>query len=98
MAEENVTTTPTRQMSSWPMWVLGLVIMIDQIDQNIVRGIETPLRKDPHLHMTDFKFGLLLSAFVAVNGIISVPAGYLADRWHRTRTIGHTIVAWSGIT
>jgi len=27
-----------------------------------------------------------------------VPAGYLADRWNRTRTVGHTIVAWSGIT
>ena len=33
-----------------------------------------------------------------VNGIVTVPAGYLADRWHRTRTIGHTVVAWSGIT
>jgi MFS family permease len=80
------------------MWALGLVIMIDQVDQNIVRGIETPLKKDPHLHMTDFKFGILLAAFIAVNGLITVPAGYLADRWHRTRTVGHTIVAWSGIT
>jgi MFS family permease len=80
------------------MWVLGLVIMIDQVDQNIVRGIETPLRADVHLHMTDLKFGVLLAAFVAVNGLISVPAGYLADRWNRTRTVGHTIVTWSGIT
>ena len=30
--------------SSWPMWVLGLVIMIDQVDQNIVRGVATPLQ------------------------------------------------------
>jgi MFS family permease len=89
---------PHAPVSNWPMWVLGLVIMIDQIDQNIVRGIETPLKEDVHLHMTDFKFGLLLSAFVLVNGLVSVPAGYLADRWHRTRTIGHTVVAWSGIT
>jgi MFS family permease len=85
-------------VSAWPMWVLGLVIMIDQVDQNILRGIETPLKADHALHMTDFKYGLLLASFVAVNGIISVPAGYLADRWHRTRTLGHTIVAWSGIT
>jgi MFS family permease len=80
------------------MWVLGLVVMIDQIDQNILRGIETPLKADHSLHITDFTFGLLLASFVAVNGLISVPAGYLADRWHRTRTVGHTIVAWSGIT
>ena len=86
------------RLSTWPMWILGLVIMIDQVDQNILRGIETPLKADKALHITDFKFGLLLASFVAVNGIISVPAGYLADRWHRTRTVGHTIVVWSGIT
>ena len=80
------------------MWLLGLVIMIDQIDQNIVRGVVTPLKDDPHLHMTDFKIGVLLSCFVVVNGLITVPAGYLADRWHRTRTIGNTIVGWSGLT
>jgi MFS family permease len=33
-----------------------------------------------------------------VNGVVSVPAGYLADRFRRNRTIGHTVVAWSGIT
>jgi MFS family permease len=96
--EEKASAPGTARLSTWPMWVLGLVIMIDQVDQNIVRGIETPLRKDPHLHITDFRFGLLLSAFVLVNGLVSVPAGYLADRWHRTRTIGHTVVAWSGIS
>lgn len=84
--------------SSWPMWMLGLVTMIDQIDQNIVRGVVTPLQNDPRLHLTNLQIGLLLSCFVLVNGVITVPAGYLADRWRRTRTIGHTIVGWSGLT
>lgn len=78
------------------MWILGLVIMIDQVDQNIVRGVQDDLRTD--LGISNFQIGLLLSAFVLVNGIISLPAGYLADRWNRTRTVGHTVVAWSGIT
>jgi MFS family permease len=78
------------------MWVLGLVIMVDQIDQNIVRGLVTPLKQD--LGISDFQIGMLLSSFVLVNGLITVPAGYLADRWNRSRTIGHTVVAWSGIT
>jgi MFS family permease len=89
-------STPVRKTSNWPMWVLGLVIMIDQIDQNIVRGAQNVIAKD--LALSDTQVGLLLSSFVLVNGLVSVPAGYLADRWHRTRTIGHTIVAWSGIT
>src|SRR5438132_7482422 len=83
-------------VSAWPMWVLGLVIMIDQVDQNIVRGVATPLQD--HFHLSDLQVGILLSSFIAVNGLVSVPAGYLADRWNRTRTVGHTIVAWSGIT
>ena len=78
------------------MWVLGLVIMIDQVDQNLLRGVQTELQRD--LHLSDAQIGVLLSAFVLVNGLISVPAGYLADRFRRNRTVGHTIVAWSGLS
>ncbi len=78
------------------MWVLGFVIMIDQVDQNLLRGVQTNLQKD--LHLSDFQIGILLSAFILVNGLISVPAGYLADRFRRNRTVGHTIVAWSGLS
>lgn len=78
------------------MWLLGLVIMVDQIDQNVLRGVASDLQKD--MNLSDLQIGLLLSSFVLVNGLISVPAGYLADRFVRTRTVGHTVVAWSGIT
>src|SRR5207237_10511649 len=74
-ALEQPVNPPKRSISTWPMWVLGLVIMIDQVDQNIVRGIVTPLKAD--LHISDFGIGVLLSCFVLVNGIITVPAGYL---------------------
>ena len=95
-AERRPAVSQPQRASTWPMWVLGLVLMIDQIDQNIVRGVVTPLKHD--FHLSDLAIGILLSSFILVNGIVSVPAGYLADRWHRTRTVGHTIVAWSGIT
>src|SRR5262245_65335729 len=85
-----------RTMSSWPMWVLGLVVMVDQIDQNIVRGVVPQLKEE--FGIDDAGIGVLLSAFVLVNGLITVPAGYLADRWNRSRTIGHTVVLWSLIT
>src|SRR5436309_14091321 len=98
-AEANAPSTPAaaaRPLSVWPMWVLGLVLMIDQLDQNIVRGVVTPLKQD--LGIGDLAIGALLTSYAIVNGIITVPAGYLADRWNRTRTIGHTVVGWSGIT
>ena len=78
------------------MWVLGMVIMVDQIDQNVVRGVISQIQDD--FHVNDAQIGVLLSAFVLVNGLVTVPAGYLADRWNRSRTIGHTVVGWSFIT
>src|SRR5882672_980950 len=38
------TTAP--RVSPWPMWALGLVIMIDQVDQNILRGVIPQLKHD----------------------------------------------------
>lgn len=86
---------PFRQ-SPWPMWVLALVILVDEIDKNIVRGLVNPLKAE--FGVGDFAIGVLLSSFIIVNGVITVPAGYLADRWNRTRTMGVTIIAWSVIT
>ncbi|HZT65582.1 MAG TPA: MFS transporter [Acidimicrobiales bacterium] len=85
-----------QRVSAAPMWILGLVIMIDSTDQSIVRGVIPQIKSS--FHVGDLAIGVLMSAFVAVNGLVTVPAGYLADRWHRARTIGHTIVGWSGIT
>jgi MFS family permease len=78
------------------MWLLGLVFLMDQTDQNIVRGVVPQLKAG--LHVGDFGIGMLMSAFVVVNGLITLPSGYLADRWHRSRTIGTTVLGWSGIS
>jgi MFS family permease len=78
------------------MWVLGLVILIDQVDQNILRGVVTPLKQD--LGVGDLEIGILLTTYTIVNGLITVPAGYLADRWDRRRAMANTIVGWSALT
>ena len=79
-----------------PMWVLGLVILVDEMDKNIVRGLITPLKDE--FGVGDLGISVLLSLALLFNGIITVPAGYLADRWVRTRAIGHTVIGWSGLT
>lgn len=78
------------------MWVLGLVIAVDSADQSILRGVQTLIADD--FHLSDAKVGLLASAFVLVNALTTIPAGYLADRLHRKRVIGMTVVSWSAIT
>jgi MFS family permease len=82
--------------SLWPMWVLALVVMIDQVDQNILRGAASPIQHA--FHLNDFEVGVLLSCYTVANGIVSVPAGYLADRWVRRRGIAITLVIWSALT
>ena len=68
----------------------------DQIDQNILRGVLEQLRDE--FALSDPQLGILASSFILVNGLVTVPAGYLADRWNRTRTVGNTMLVWSGIT
>lgn len=87
---------PLHRFLSEPMWVLGLVILVDEMDKNIVRGLITPLKDE--FGVGDLGISVLLSLALLFNGIITVPAGYLADRWVRTKAIGHTVVGWSGLT
>jgi len=83
-------------ISNWPMWVVGLTLFVDGMDQYIVRGSSDQIKSA--FGVGDTAIGLLFSAFILVNGIITLPAGYLADRWNRTRAMAVTIVAWSIIS
>jgi MFS family permease len=78
------------------MWVVGLTLFVDGMDQYIVRGSSDQIKAA--FGVGDTAIGLLFSAFILVNGIVTLPAGYLADRWNRTRAMAATIVAWSVIS
>ncbi len=80
----------------WPMLALGLVIAVDQLDQNILRGVLRQLKDD--FGLSDTALGWLTSAFIIVHAIITVPAGYVADRRVRRKTVGWTVVFWSLLT
>ena len=78
------------------MWVVGLTLFVDGMDQYIVRGSSDQIKSA--FGVGDTAIGLLFSAFILVNGIVTMPAGYLADRWNRTRAMAVTIVLWSVIS
>lgn len=79
----------------WPMFFLGGVNLVDQIDMAIVRGI-LPLLED-EWGLSDLQLGLLGFVFVFVNAIATIPAGWMADNFRRTRIIGWTMASWSGL-
>jgi MFS family permease len=84
-----------RRFPLWPMVVLALVNLVDQIDIAILRGV-LPLLED-EWGLSDLQLGLLGFAFVFVNALATVPAGWVADHTRRTRLIGWTLLSWSGL-
>jgi MFS family permease len=88
-------------MAKWgyakkPLYVLSAVALIDQIDVSILRGVLPQLEKE--FGLSDFQLGLLGFAFVFVNAIATIPAGWVADRYSRTKIIGWTLLSWSGLS
>ena len=88
-------------MAKWgyakkPLYVLSAVALIDQIDVSILRGVLPQLEKE--FGLSDFQLGLLGFAFVFVNAIATIPAGWVADRYKRTSIIGWTLLSWSGLS
>lgn len=82
-----------RGRSAKPLVLLSLVTLVDQVDTSILRGV-LPLIQDDW-GLADWQLGALGFAFVFVNALASVPAGWLADRVRRTRLIGWTLLSWS---
>jgi MFS family permease len=72
------------------------VALIDQIDVSILRGVLPLLKKE--FTLSDFELGLLGFAFVFVNALATIPAGWVADRYSRTKIIGWTLLSWSGLS
>ena len=95
-AEKRGAAARTISVSDWPMWVVGFTLFIDGLDQYIVRGDSDQLKAA--FHVGDTAIAVLFSAFILVNGIATLPSGYLADRWNRTRAMAATIVLWSIIS
>jgi MFS family permease len=78
------------------MWVIGFTLFIDGLDQYLVRGDSDQLKHA--FHVGDTAIAVLFSAFILVNGLATLPSGYLADRWNRTKAMAATIVLWSVIS
>lgn len=78
---------------TWPMWVLSAVIVVDAVDMSILRGVLPHIQED--FELSDFQLGLLSFAFIFVNTLVAIPAGWVADRFRRNRLIGWTLVSWS---
>ena len=73
--------------------VVGCLNYLDRMMITTMRG--SILAEIP---MTDAQFGLLTSLFLWIYGLLSPLAGFLADRYNRSRVIIGSLFVWSVVT
>ena len=86
---------PGRRFPLAPLVVMALVSLVDQIDVSVARGVLPVLESEWGL--SDTELGALSSVFVFVSALATIPAGYVADHFRRTRVVGWTLLSWSGL-
>jgi MFS family permease len=75
------------------LWVVGCLNYLDRVMITTMR-----LSVKEAIPMTEAQFGLLTTAFLLVYAGLSPFAGYLADRFSRSRVIIASLFVWSLIT
>jgi MFS family permease len=75
------------------LWFVGLLNYLDRVMITTMRG--SIMEEIP---MTEAQFGLLTAAFLWTYGLLSPFAGFLADRYSRSRVIIISLFAWSFVT
>lgn len=79
--------------------VVGLLCVVgclNYLDRVMITTMRSSILQS--IPMTDAKFGLLTSVFLWVYGLLSPIAGFLADRFSRSRVIIGSLFIWSGVT
>lgn len=85
---------------AWRPWLtvalLWCIACLNYIDRNMI----TTMRQSivGAIPMTDAQFGSFTAVFLGVYGVISPFAGFLADKFNRSRVIVVSLVVWSAVT
>jgi MFS family permease len=90
---------PTAKVSARAWLVVALLFVVgllNYLDRIMITTMRTSIREA--IPMTDADFGLLTSVFLWIYGLLSPFAGYLADRYSRSRVIIISLFVWSLIT
>jgi MFS family permease len=102
--EASLDTVPgaAREPAGWgrygrrPTRLLAAVAFIDAVDRGILPGVLSQVQDD--LGFSDTQAGLLGTAFVLTGFLVVLPAGYMADRYARTKIIAVVLASWGVIS
>ena len=78
------------------VFLLFFVGLLNYLDRNTITTMHTSITRA--IPMSDKQFSLLTAVFLWVYGLFSPFAGYLADRFGRSRIIIISLFIWSAVT
>lgn len=92
-------TDPKPQLSSYAWLVVAMLCIVGGLNY-LDRMMITTMRSSiiAVIPMSEAQFGLLTSIFLWIYGLLSPAAGYLADRFNRSRVIVGSLFIWSVVT
>ncbi len=85
--------------SLYPWFVVILLCMVgclNYLDRMMITTMRVSIVEA--IPMTDAQFGLLTATFLWIYGLLSPFAGFLADRFSRSRVIIFSLLVWSAVT
>lgn len=98
MADNPFSQPASAQRGRWYMLaILTLFVIISYIDRLVLSLLVTPLKAD--LGLSDMQISLLLGlSFALFYGLVSIPAGYLVDRFPRRYLLLGAVLIWTSLT
>jgi predicted MFS family arabinose efflux permease len=86
----------TRRYAWYLLFVLTAINVINYVDRQIIISLGPFIRRD--LQLTYTGFGWLITAFMLIHSLTSLPFGILADLWARHKIIAIGVLCWSAAT
>ncbi|MER6950151.1 MFS transporter [Nonomuraea sp. NPDC000554] len=89
--------TRSRAPFGWaPLVVLFIVGFVDRIEYNLLIGVLPAVQRE--WGFSDTAAGSIATAAALAAAVVTLPAGYLADRFSRTRIIAVVVLVWAVAT
>ncbi len=89
-------TMPTRGQAGFAFGVLFAVNILNYADRYVLSAVLPSIQRE--FHMTDFQGGLLISSFLLVYAVATLPLGVWADRGVRKNIVALCVGLWSSAT
>src|SRR5947209_4406932 len=91
-----VSNKPTTKQARFAFSVLLLVNVLNYADRYVLSAVLPAIKHD--FHLSDFHGGLLISSFLVVYALFTLPIGVWADRGIRKNIVALCVGIWSVAT